>query len=87
MFSPKGLERLIVIVNTFTDYYHSVGGGGKTQERKEKIKEKNVRLNDQRARRIQEEEKAKWEKKVAKGDAALDESGIHPSRRRLVPGT
>ena len=62
--------------------FNSAGGGGNTKERREKIKEKNVKLNDQRVRRIQVEEKVKWEKKQDAGGA--DESGIHPSRRGRV---
>ncbi len=65
----------------------TAGGGGNTKQRREKIEVKNEKLNEERVRKIQEEEKAKWEKK-AKGGAAevkIDESGIHPSRRGRVP--
>ncbi|KAF8848788.1 hypothetical protein BDZ45DRAFT_605335 [Acephala macrosclerotiorum] len=61
----------------------TAGGGGNTKERKSKIEAKNTKLNEERVRRIHEEEKAKLEK--AAGAAAIDESAIHPSRRRLVP--
>ncbi|TVY57566.1 putative RNA-binding protein [Lachnellula cervina] len=59
----------------------TAGGGGNTQERRQKIEGKNQKLNEQRFRRIQEEEKVKLEKK----DGAVDESAIHPSRRGRVP--
>ncbi|CAG8982952.1 hypothetical protein HYALB_00003530 [Hymenoscyphus albidus] len=62
----------------------TAGGGGNTQDRRNKIQEKNTKLNEQRIRRLQEEEKAKWEKKK---DQPADESGIHPSRRGIVPGS
>ncbi|TVY21617.1 putative RNA-binding protein [Lachnellula arida] len=58
----------------------TAGGGGNTQERRQKIEGKNQKLNEQRFRRIQEEEKLKLEKK----DSAVDESAIHPSRRSRV---
>jgi len=63
---------------------YSAGGGGNTKDRRAKIQEKNQKLNEQRFRRIQEEEKAKLEKKKESG--AIDESAIHPSRRARVPG-
>lgn len=66
-----------------TDFKYSAGGGGNTQDRRNKIEEKNSKLNEQRIRRLQEEEKAKWEKKK---DQPADASGIHPSRRGIVPG-
>ncbi|TVY48119.1 putative RNA-binding protein [Lachnellula occidentalis] len=59
----------------------TAGGGGNTQERRQKIEGKNQKLNEQRFRRIQEEEKVKLEKKDA---PAIDESAIHPSRRTQV---
>lgn len=62
----------------------SAGGGGNTKERKDKIKEKNEKLNEQRARRAQEEAKAKVEKEK-KNEGGIDESAVHPSRRRHVP--
>jgi nucleolar protein 6 len=58
----------------------SAGGGGNTKDRKEKIKAKNQKLNEERVHRIQEEEKVKTAK------AQIDESAIHPSRRARVPG-
>ncbi|KAF7189192.1 putative RNA-binding protein [Pseudocercospora fuligena] len=45
----------------------TAGGGGKTDERKEKIKAKNAKLDEERKRRAEEERKAK--EKQAKKDA------------------
>jgi len=59
----------------------TAGGGGNTQERRQKIEGKNQKLNEERFRRIQEEEKAKLEKKES---GTIDESAIHPSRRGRV---
>ncbi|RDL36064.1 uncharacterized protein BP5553_06676 [Venustampulla echinocandica] len=59
----------------------TAGGGGNTKDRKAKIQNKNQKLNEQRVRRIKEEEKTK----MGKREAALDESGIHPSRRAQMP--
>jgi nucleolar protein 6 len=73
----------------------TAGGGGGTDNRKEKIRVKNVRLEEQRERRIEFErkEKAREERKAGKqhgGDASAAKSGykagaaevegIHPSR-------
>ncbi|KAK4117440.1 hypothetical protein N656DRAFT_773565 [Canariomyces notabilis] len=69
----------------------TAGGGGKTAARRDKIKEKNAKLNEERAQRI------KKEKEKEKGEAAgndthggktqeqRDEEAIHPSRRSRVP--
>lgn len=62
------------------------GGGGKSKDRKSKLRAKNERLNEQRKRRNQEEEKRK---KVPQKDSqpthALGNNGdIHPSRRSRV---
>jgi nucleolar protein 6 len=51
----------------------SAGGGGKTRQRTEKIKEKNRKLDENRTKRIEKEKVAKVDKK--------DEDDIHPSRR------
>ncbi|RFU28133.1 hypothetical protein B7463_g8190, partial [Scytalidium lignicola] len=59
----------------------TAGGGGNAKDRRAKIQEKNQKLNEQRIRRIQEEEKAKW----AKNETSDHGSGIHPSRRGMVP--
>lgn len=66
----------------------TAGGGGNTKERKTKIESKNLKLNEERARKTQEEEKAKQAKAAGgeKKKEELDESAIHPSRRRFVPG-
>jgi hypothetical protein len=58
-----------------------VGGGGNKQNRNTKIYEKNQKLNEQRIRRMNEEEKAK----LAKKDLAIYHGDIHPSRRARVP--
>ncbi|KAH7333408.1 hypothetical protein BKA65DRAFT_607604 [Rhexocercosporidium sp. MPI-PUGE-AT-0058] len=64
----------------------TAGGGGNTKERKGKIEEKNHKLDEERIRRRQEEEKAKLTKR-AEGvkKELIDESAIHPSRRGRVP--
>jgi nucleolar protein 6 len=72
----------------------TAGGGGKNDERKQKIQAKNVRLNEQRQRRAEferlEREKGEGEGKAAGAkkasqkrdeDATKDETaGMHPSR-------
>jgi len=63
----------------------SAGGGGNTKERRAKIQGKNEKLNEERVRRAQEEAKAKLTKGQKKNEAGIDESAIHPSRRRNVP--
>ncbi|KAI1804781.1 hypothetical protein F4811DRAFT_518393 [Daldinia bambusicola] len=73
----------------------TAGGGGNTSHRKEKIRAKNEKLNEERARRALEEAKAKAEKEKEKaqngGEAKKAAAGgvedaIHPSRRGRVPG-
>ncbi|KAI1212522.1 uncharacterized protein F4807DRAFT_339623 [Annulohypoxylon truncatum] len=78
----------------------TAGGGGNTANRKEKIRSKNAKLNEQRARRIEAEIEAKAEKareKAARGGGDGEEEkkeaagrsiedAVHPSRRRRVPG-
>jgi nucleolar protein 6 len=74
---------------------NSAGGGGKTAVRQDKIKQKNAKLNEERANRMQREEEAKLEKarngggdKAAAAQAApqqREEDAIHPSRRARVP--
>ncbi|OTA56846.1 hypothetical protein K449DRAFT_387226 [Hypoxylon sp. EC38] len=88
----KGIEERKINVEL------TAGGGGNTEHRKEKIKAKNAKLNEERARRAQEEIKAKAEKEREKlekgakngGDAAKEEKtgggmedAIHPSRRKF----
>ncbi|KAL5328369.1 hypothetical protein ACEPPN_001868 [Leptodophora sp. 'Broadleaf-Isolate-01'] len=64
----------------------TAGGGGNTKERKGKIEEKNQKLDEERVRRRQEEEKAKLTKRAEGAKKELiDESAIHPSRRGRVP--
>jgi nucleolar protein 6 len=65
--------------------WNSAGGGGNTKDRRTKIQDKNTKLNEERVRRLQEEEKAKWEKRANQPPQSLDENGIHPSRRGIVP--
>lgn len=73
----------------------TAGGGGNTTARKDKIRAKNVKLNEQRGRRIEAEEKAKFERRgnnnARNGGAGQQEQeqgadGIHPSRRGRVHG-
>ena len=64
------------------------GGGGKTKQRTDKIREKNRKLDDNRAKRIERE------KTTAKDEGGKPEPPpqqgmediIHPSRRGRVPG-
>lgn len=76
------------------------GGGAKSVERQEKIRAKNVKLNEERARRIaaEEEEKRNGAEKEGAGEGEgeagskeearedIEEGWIHPSRRAHVPG-
>lgn len=74
----------------------TAGGGGKKGDRMEKVKEKNFKLNEERARRIAKEEEEKRNggaaaKKAAevKKEVVVDEredAYVHPSRRAHVPG-
>lgn len=74
---------------------NSAGGGGKkSTHRNDKIKAKNIKLNDERVRRQQEEEAAKLAKgKKKDGEAAPEKAApahneaddVHPSRRGWVP--
>jgi nucleolar protein 6 len=71
----------------------SAGGGGKTAARRDKIKEKNAKLNEERAQRIKKEKEKEKEKGEAAGNDThggktqeqRDEEAIHPSRRSRVP--
>lgn len=67
------------VLHSFLTSYRA-GGGGNKQNRHTKISEKNQKLNEQRVRRMHEDEKAKLVKKVL----AIDNSGVHPSRRTRV---
>ncbi|KAI1105994.1 hypothetical protein F4804DRAFT_302582 [Jackrogersella minutella] len=76
----------------------TAGGGGNTAHRKDKIRAKNEKLKDERARRIESELDAKAEKeredakngageeKKKKTSGGIQEDAIHPSRRMRVPG-
>lgn len=75
----------------------TAGGGGSAEARMGKVKERNRKLNEERARRIAREEEEKREKKNNNGkkdaDAAAaaavddrEEHYVHPSRRAHVPG-
>ncbi|KAJ2981546.1 hypothetical protein NUW58_g6663 [Xylaria curta] len=77
----------------------TAGGGGNTEYRRERIRAKNEKLNEERARRAQEEARVRDKKereKAAKNaggdkaDAEEKEGGahaVHPSRRRRVHGS
>ncbi|KAG5956770.1 hypothetical protein E4U57_002287 [Claviceps arundinis] len=68
----------------------TAGGGGSTKFRKDKIREKNVKLDENRAKRIDKEKTAKQqsggEKKGRQGKDAGVEAGVHPSRLARNPG-
>ncbi|KXJ93705.1 hypothetical protein Micbo1qcDRAFT_158560 [Microdochium bolleyi] len=70
----------------------TAGGGGNTAARKDKIKQKNVKLNEQRIRRMEAEEKAKHERRsngAPNSGGPQQETGgdgVHPSRRGRVNG-
>jgi len=72
----------------------TAGGGGNTEYRKERIRAKNEKLNEQRARRAQEEARIKEKKEREKAKTAAGSDGgaaetedstkdIHPSRRHI----
>ncbi|RYP18999.1 hypothetical protein DL765_003582 [Monosporascus sp. GIB2] len=70
----------------------TAGGGGNTGHRRDKIRAKNAKLNEERARRAAAEaqERAAKKQKKQNGDAGKDEgeskeeADIHPSRRAQV---
>ena len=72
--------------------YRAGGGGGKSSERKTKLRIKNERLNEQRKRRVLEEAKVNRKGKRQQGkekesrniQAPADNTDIHPSRRSRV---
>ncbi|KAF4952084.1 hypothetical protein FSARC_12716 [Fusarium sarcochroum] len=64
----------------------TAGGGGKTKQRQDKIKEKNRKLNENRTKRIERERIAKDEAKPNGDSRQAGEDGIHPSRRAHIPG-
>ncbi|KAK9442953.1 RNA binding protein [Metarhizium brunneum] len=61
----------------------TAGGGGKTKFRKDKILEKNQKLDENRAKRIEKERAAKEE---GGGQREEGSAGIHPSRLARIPG-
>ncbi|KAL7938333.1 hypothetical protein V8C35DRAFT_291697 [Trichoderma chlorosporum] len=62
----------------------TAGGGGKGQGRQDKIMEKNKKLDENRAKRIEKEKTAKEENQTnGKPNARMD---IHPSRLARLPG-
>ncbi|KAF3917249.1 hypothetical protein AA313_de0201175 [Arthrobotrys entomopaga] len=73
----------------------TAGGGGKSEDRKEKVRAKNEKLNEERKKRFEEDKKKKEEakkKKAESGEVEEEEKkeeeenhdGIHPSRRKRV---
>ncbi|KAI9784727.1 MAG: hypothetical protein M1816_000730 [Peltula sp. TS41687] len=68
------------------------GGGSKSHQRREKIKTKNDKLNEERKNRVLKEEKAKVEGGAGAGagsvgtEAEAGMGAIHPSRRSRVQG-
>lgn len=75
------------------------GGGGKSQSRKEKLKEKNKKLAQERDKIAQEQKKDKSKKSAQSGDepqangtnetngeAQNDYTAVHPSRLGLMGG-
>lgn len=86
---PFSLEKSVVVANTL--HRTRAGGGGKTQHRKDKIREKNIKLDENRAKRIEREKNAKTENAAGGGASQAQQSSsmedaIHPSRRARVPG-
>ncbi|KAI1748820.1 hypothetical protein F4782DRAFT_515853 [Xylaria castorea] len=74
----------------------TAGGGGNTEYRKERIRAKNEKLNEERIRRAQEEARVRDKKDREKGEKGGDKAeaeeekstagAVHPSRRRRVHG-
>ncbi|KAI1116597.1 hypothetical protein F5Y14DRAFT_448755 [Nemania sp. NC0429] len=72
----------------------TAGGGGNTEYRRERIRAKNEKLNDERARRAREEARLR-DKKGRQGEEGKqdeekkkqtqEDEAVHPSRRRRVP--
>ncbi|CAI6094105.1 unnamed protein product [Clonostachys chloroleuca] len=61
----------------------TAGGGGKNKNRHDKIREKNLKLDENRSKRIEKEKVAKEENRQS-GDHNMEDA-IHPSRRARVP--
>jgi nucleolar protein 6 len=64
--------------------WYSAGGGGKTKQRQEKIREKNRKLDENRSKRIEKEKNVKVEKKQEHSNPM--EGSMHPSRMARTPG-
>jgi hypothetical protein len=62
----------------------SAGGGGKSQNRKAKLEEKNRKLAEERDRTAKEQKKQR-EKNVTTTRASDDLADVHPDRRAQVP--
>jgi nucleolar protein 6 len=62
--------------------FERAGGGGKTKHRQAKISEKNQKLNEERVRRLREEEREKLDRKDM---TIIHHDEVHPSRRGQVP--
>ncbi|KAK1974100.1 hypothetical protein LZ30DRAFT_741479 [Colletotrichum cereale] len=62
----------------------SAGGGGKSKFRKEKIKERNVHLDENRAKRLQKEEEGKKQRATPGGVSSQQDNNIHPSRLAMM---
>jgi len=63
----------------------TAGGGGKTKQRQEKIREKNRKLDENRSKRIEKEKNVKVEKKQEQHSNPM-EGSMHPSRMARTPG-
>ncbi|KAI8179433.1 putative RNA-binding protein [Colletotrichum sp. SAR 10_75] len=61
----------------------SAGGGGKSKFRREKIKSRNVQLDENRVKRMQKEEEYK-KQRVSEGGSNTQQDSIHPSRLALM---
>ncbi|EQB58833.1 hypothetical protein CGLO_00859 [Colletotrichum gloeosporioides Cg-14] len=62
---------------------YSAGGGGKSKFRREKIKSRNVQLDENRVKRMQKEEEYK-KQRVSEGGTNTQQDSIHPSRLALM---
>ncbi|KAL6698507.1 hypothetical protein J3F84DRAFT_367867 [Trichoderma pleuroticola] len=64
----------------------TAGGGGNSQGRQEKINEKNKKLDENRAKRIEKEKTAKDENQTNGKSSGSSRMDIHPSRLARLPG-
>ncbi|KAL6836167.1 hypothetical protein J3E69DRAFT_320702 [Trichoderma sp. SZMC 28015] len=64
----------------------TAGGGGKSQGRQDKINEKNKKLDENRAKRIEKEKTAKEENQTNGKSSGPSRMDIHPSRLARLPG-